>query len=128
MGDRDPGVGGRGDARGDPGNDLELDPGGGKRLGLLAAAAEHERVAALQPDDAAPGAGALDHQRLDLLLRDASRARALADVDELGVVARAGERAGRDQAVVEDRRRRPRSARARARSSGPGRPGPAPTR
>ena len=66
MGDRDPGVGGRGDPGGDAGDDLELDPGRGQRLGLLAAAAEDERVAALEPDDAAPGPGALDHQRLDL--------------------------------------------------------------
>ena len=68
MGDRDPRVGRRGDAGRDAGDDLELDPGGGERLGLLAAAAEHERVAALEPHDAAARARALDHQRLDLLL------------------------------------------------------------
>ena len=34
-----------------PGHDLERDPGRGQRLGLLAAAAEDERVAALEADD-----------------------------------------------------------------------------
>ena len=52
-----------------PGTTSNVDPGRGQRLRLLAAAAEDERVAALEPDDAAPGARALDHQRLDLLLR-----------------------------------------------------------
>ncbi len=54
VGDRDAGVGGRGDPGGDPGDDLELDPGGAQRFALLAAAAEDERVAALQPHDAPP--------------------------------------------------------------------------
>ena len=58
MGDRDAGVGGGGDAGGDPGHDLELDPGLAQRLALLAAAAEDERVAALEPDDALARAGA----------------------------------------------------------------------
>ena len=69
MGDRDPGVGGRGDAGGDPGHDLELDPGLAQRLALLAAAAEDERVAALEPDDALARAGGLDQALVDLLLR-----------------------------------------------------------
>ena len=68
VGDRDAGVGRGGDPGGDAGDDLERDAGGGQRLGLLAAAAEDERVAALEPDDAAPRLRALDHQRLDLRL------------------------------------------------------------
>ena len=102
MGHGDAGVGGRRDAGGDPGHDLEGDLGGDERLGLLAAAAEDERVAALQPHDARPGAGAVDEQVLDLALLDRRVAGLLADVEELGVVADAVERAGRDQAVVED--------------------------
>jgi hypothetical protein len=47
VGDRDPGVGGRRDAGGDARDDLELDSRRRQRFGLLAAAAEHERVAAL---------------------------------------------------------------------------------
>ena len=50
--DGDAGVGGRGDAGGDAGHDLELDPGLAQPQRLLAAAAEHERVAALQPHHA----------------------------------------------------------------------------
>ena len=86
-----------------PGHDLELDPGLAQRFALLAAAAEDERVAALEPDDALARARGLDQPLADLLLRDRGHARLLADVDELGVLAGAVERAGRDQAVVEDR-------------------------
>ncbi len=50
-----PGVGGRGDAGGHAGHDLEGDAGGAQRLRLLAAAAEHERVAALQAHDGPAG-------------------------------------------------------------------------
>ena len=60
MGDRDARVGGRRDARGDAGNDLEADACLGQRLGLLAAAAEHERVAALQPHHPPARASVLD--------------------------------------------------------------------
>ena len=50
--DRDARVGGRRDPGRHARHDLERDPGGGQRLGLLAAAPEHERVAALEADDA----------------------------------------------------------------------------
>ena len=76
MGDRDPGVGGGGDPGGDPGDDLELDPGLAQGLALLAAAAEDEGVAALEPDDALPLAGGLDQPLVDLLLRHRGPARA----------------------------------------------------
>ena len=69
VGDRDPGVGGGGDPGGDPGDDLELDPGRAQRLALLAAAAEDERVAALEPDDAPARPRRLDQPLVDLLLR-----------------------------------------------------------
>ena len=52
-----PGVGGRRDRRGDAGHDLERDAGGRERLRLLAAAAEDERVAALEAHDEATRAG-----------------------------------------------------------------------
>ena len=51
VGHGDPGVGRRRDAGRDPGHDLEVDVRRAQRLGLLAAAAEHERIAALEPDD-----------------------------------------------------------------------------
>ena len=117
MGDGDAGVGGGGDARGDAGDDLELDPGRAQRFALLAAATEDEGVAALEADDALAGLRRLDQPLPDLLLRYRRHAGLLADVDQLGVLAGAVERPGRDQAVVEDRRRRWRSAPASAPSS-----------
>ena len=54
VGHRDAGVRGGADRAGDAGHHLERDAGRGERLGLLAAAPEHERVAALQPHDARP--------------------------------------------------------------------------
>ena len=50
-----PGVGGRGDAGGDAGHDLERDPVRRAGLRLLAAAAEDERVAALEAHDGLAG-------------------------------------------------------------------------
>ena len=49
MGERDAGVGRRGDGGGHAGHDDERHAGGDQRLGLLAAAAEDERIAALEP-------------------------------------------------------------------------------
>ena len=102
LGDGDAGVGGRGDAGGDAGDDLERDAGLAQQLRLLAAAAEHERVAALEAHDAPARAGVLEQERVRGLLRDLRARALLADVDELGVRARVRERLGRDQAVVED--------------------------
>ena len=95
MGHRDPRVRRGGDAGGYPGHDLEVDSGRGQRLGLLAAAAEDERIAALEPHHAPPRPRPVDQQRLDVVLLDGVVAGALADVDELGVGAGAGERAPR---------------------------------
>src|SRR5690606_22095273 len=52
VGERDAGVGRRGDAARDAGADLERHAGRLERLGLLAAADEDERVPALPPADA----------------------------------------------------------------------------
>src|SRR5437667_168960 len=49
VGDRDPGAGRDGHRAGDPRHDLERDPGPDAGQRLLAAAAEDERVAALEP-------------------------------------------------------------------------------
>ncbi len=101
MGDRDPRVRGRRDARRHARHHLELDPRPGERLCLLAAAAEDERVTALEPHHAAPMARALDHQFLDPLLRRPTVPGLLADVDQLGLRTRTVEDRGRNQAVVE---------------------------
>ena len=65
MGQRDPGVGRAAGRGGDPGDDLEGDPGGEQRLELLAAAAEDERIAALERHHVPAGAARLDEQRVD---------------------------------------------------------------
>src|SRR4051812_12427601 len=84
--ERDPRVGRSGDTGGDSRHDLELDSGLRERLGLPSAAPEDERVTALQTDDAAPAARALDHQALDLRLRHLRLTGPLAHIDELGLL------------------------------------------
>jgi hypothetical protein len=71
---------GAGDRGGDPRNDLERDPGVGEVLGLLAAAAEDERIAAFQPHDALFLARQLDEPPVRVLLWRPLAAGALADV------------------------------------------------
>ena len=51
--DRDAREAGTATADAHAGHDLEGHPGRGQRLGLLAAPAEHERIAALEPHDPA---------------------------------------------------------------------------
>ena len=127
VGDRDARVGGGRDAGGDAGHDLELDPGLAQRFALLAAAAEDERVAALQPHHALAGPRRLDQPLADLLLRHRGHPGLLADVDQLGVLARPVERSRRDQPVVVDRVGVGDQVE-RALVISPGSPGPAPTR
>ena len=117
VGDRDAGVGGRADGAGDAGHDLERDAGRGERLGLLAAAAEHERVAALQPHDASrPVRPALDEQRVDLVLGEVDLARApCPPTMQLGAGGREVEQRRRRQPVVHDDVGARRAARRRAR-------------
>ena len=126
--DRDARVGGRRHAGRHAGHDLERHARRGQRLRLLAAAPEHERVAALQPHDAPAGAAELDEQRVDLLLRQRGRARLLA---RRSAAPRPAARRRARPAGSAGRRgsRRPRrSARATRRVISPGSPGPAPTR
>ena len=92
---------GRGRHRGrDAGNDLEGDAGGDEGEGLFAAAAEHERIAALQSDDALATLGRPHHQAVDRLLADRGPPRTLAH----GEAARPGsevEGAGVDERVIQ---------------------------
>ena len=102
MGHRNAGGAGHADGRGDARDDLEGDARLGQRQHLLAAAAEHERVAALEPHDDAAGAGMPHHQVVDALLPVvAGRAGRAAAVDALGVGGRVIEQAGMGQPVVE---------------------------
>ena len=68
---------------------------------FLATAAEHERVAALEPDHATAGAGVFQHQRMDVFLRHAVAAGGLADLDQHGVGMGQGQHARAHQAVVQ---------------------------
>ena len=52
-----------------PGTTSNGDAGGDERLGLLTAAAEHERVTALQAHDVEPGRAPVDEQLVDPVLR-----------------------------------------------------------
>ena len=92
--DRDARVRRRGDPGGHAGHDLELDARLAQHERLLAAAAEHQRIAALEPHHPPPGAPVLDEQPVDLLLRHLRPAALLADVDQLRVRPRVLERLG----------------------------------
>src|SRR5687768_15358709 len=70
MGDGNPGVSGRGDSRRDARHDLEWNGRVVAGLRFFAAAAEDERIAALEPDHALSLARELDDQRVDVLLRN----------------------------------------------------------
>jgi len=79
---RDAGVGRRADGAGDAGHDLERHTGRRQRLCLLAAPPEHERVAALEPDHLAAGAGVGDDALCDRFLTELVGTGELAGVDE----------------------------------------------
>jgi hypothetical protein len=111
--DRNPGVGGGGDRRGDAGNDLEGDPGLTQLERFLATAPEDKGVAALEPHDLFARARPVDQERVDVLLRH-RRVRVgklalavFADEDQLGVQATLLEQDGVGEAVVGDHIRTP---------------------
>ena len=102
MGDRNARQSGNRDRRADTGNHLHRHPGQCALDGLLAAAAEQEVVAALQPHHAASLPGLFDEDRVDVFLRRLRAPRDLADVDLLGVRAGLVEHGERRQPVVDD--------------------------
>ena len=116
VGHRDARVGGRADGAGDAGHHLEGDAGGGERLGLLAAAPEHERVAALEPHHAL-GRSAPRSTRTALICSwvRSTWPGALPGGDQLGARGREREERGRRQPVVHHDVGAPRAARRRAR-------------
>ena len=73
----------RGDRARDAGHDVVRDAGVLQRQRFFAAAAEHERVAALQPHDAPAAARGANHQRVNRRLRHRVAAGALADEEAL---------------------------------------------
>ena len=102
MSHRNSGIGRRRDPGRDPGHDFEPDSRGQQRLGLLTAATEHERVAALQANNRPVGRPVLEQQPLDLLLRYRGASTLLTRVDQLRLGAGAGQRLVGDQPVVDD--------------------------
>jgi hypothetical protein len=99
---RDPGIGRDGDGGTHPRNDLERDAGGGEGHRLLSSAAEHERIAALEPDDPTPTARVGNEERVDVLLRERVNRPRLAHEDAPGVGGRQLDHAGMDETIVDD--------------------------
>ena len=97
-----------------PGTTSKGTPRGRQGLGLLAPAAEDERVAALQAHDPPAAAAVLDERRVDLVLGHRGAAGGLARVQQLGAGPAEGAAAPRCRGG-RGRRRRPAPAR-------PGRP------
>lgn len=101
MGQRDVRRRGAALRRRDPRHDLERYTGALERLGFLAAAAEDERVAALEPDHGASGAGEPHQHAVDLRLRHAMMARLLADIDAGRPLGNKAEYFRRDQPIID---------------------------
>ncbi len=101
--DRNARVGGGGNGGGDAGHDDVRHAGGPQGFAFLAAAAEDERIAALEPNDTPAGLGFFNEQRLDLGLRHRVVLGPLARVDPPAVVAAVAEQHRIRQCVVDDR-------------------------
>ncbi len=78
MGERNPGKRGATQPGADAGDDAERDGGGGERQGLLASPPEHQRIAALEPQDPQVLARKADQPLIDAKLRSARPTSALA--------------------------------------------------
>ena len=101
MGDRDAGGRRAADARADPGDDMKADAGRRERQSFLAATAENEGIAALQPHHAKAGARQFDQALVDAHLRRALAAGALAHGLQ-SRLERQGQDLGRDQRVMQN--------------------------
>ncbi len=105
VGQRNARIGCTGEGRRHAGHDFAGDArlAAGRRL--LAAAAEHERIAAFQSHHAPALAREADDERIDLVLRHAGGARRLADVDPHRIAGRHRKHLLKNQPVVQDRLR-----------------------
>ena len=128
MGDRHARIGRHGDRRGDPGHDLVGDAGLAQRLRLLAAAAEDERVAALEAHDERARAAVLDQRLRRLVLGQRDVARLLARIDQEALRPARGRAARPPPGGRRRSRRRAAGAPAPRTVISRGSPGPAPTR
>ena len=103
MRDGDAGVGRTGQGGGDARHDFEFDSGRSQLLGLFTAAAEDERVTALEPDDHLASSRFVDEELIDLILRKGVFAGALADVNHFRVLRNAlGDRIGHERIDGDD--------------------------
>ena len=98
VGQWDSGVGGSGDGGGHARYYLEFHTCVIERLSLFATSAEHERIAAFEPDDFLALSRAVYQEDVDFIL--GARARYLADVDKLSITACVCEQASIYEAVV----------------------------
>ncbi|MCY1239659.1 hypothetical protein D9M72_524690 [compost metagenome] len=80
MGQRDAGVGGAAGGGGDAGHHLAGNAVAQEGFQLFGAASEDERIASLEPHHAPPAVRQAEQQQVDLFLRQAVEATALADV------------------------------------------------
>src|SRR6185503_11232686 len=101
MRERDARVGRDGDGGADAGNHLERNARPAQRVGLFPAPSKDERIAALEPHDAAPALGVHDQERVDALLRERVVAGFLAGEDAARA-RRLVEEARMDEPVVDD--------------------------
>ncbi|MNO93190.1 hypothetical protein D3C76_847870 [compost metagenome] len=101
VGQGNAGVGGAAAGRGDPRHHLKADAAAHQRLQLLAATAEDEGVAPLQPHHPLPLLRLLQQELVDPLLGHAVVARLLADEDALGVAAHQRHHLVGDQPVID---------------------------
>jgi hypothetical protein len=101
VGDRDARVGEPADAARDPGHDAERHPGLDQGQGLLAAAPEHEGIAALEPQHPLALAGQLHQAVGNIGLLGRRPAAALACVFELAAGPRQAQHLLADQRVVD---------------------------
>ncbi len=83
-----------------PGTTSHRHPGRAARRQLLAAPAEHERIAALEPHDLSACAGPATSSSIDLLLRERGVPRALAHIHQLRAGPGLVQQLGADQTVV----------------------------
>ncbi len=90
------------EARGNSRHHRIGDAGLAQRFDFLAAAAEHERISALEAHRALPGLRRLDQQFVDRGLADAGLSDAAPHRHARGIAARAIENFGRDQFIVKN--------------------------
>ena len=83
MGQGDAGIGRRRDGRGDARHDFKGDPGGREHLGLLAAPAEDEGIAALEAGHDAAAPGFFHDEGVDVVLGEGVVPAFFSDVDLL---------------------------------------------